>query len=55
MVSSLIFVDQECALVDIGYFVRLTPAGNSQLNLGKSRDEFKLELKQDTSHEELDE
>ena len=54
MVSRLIFEPIVC-LVDAGYFIRLTPIGNSQFNLGKSRDEFKLELKQDTTHEELDE
>ena len=48
-------------------FVRLTPIGNSQFNLGKSWDEFELEMKQgtwwtkitlrkeDIAHEELDE
>ena len=41
-------MDQECALVDTVYFVGLTPAGNSQFNLGKSWDEFKSEMKQGT-------
>ena len=41
-------MNQECALVCTEYFVRLTPAGNSQINLGKSRDEFKSEMKQGT-------
>ena len=47
MVSRLI-LSRKYALVDTGYFVRLTPAGNSQINLGKSRDEFKSEMKQGT-------
>jgi hypothetical protein len=34
--------------VDTGYFVELTPVGNSQFNLGKSRDEFKSEINQGT-------
>ena len=41
-------MDQECALVDTGYFVGLTPVGNSQFNLGKSWDEFKSKMKQGT-------
>ena len=48
MVSSLIFVDQECALVDTWYFVRLTPIGNSQINLGKSWYQFKSKIEQGT-------
>jgi hypothetical protein len=47
MESSLV-IELKVACVDTGYFVGLTPAGNSQFNLGKSRDEFKLEMKQDT-------
>ena len=41
-------MDQECALVDTRYFVGLTPTGNTQFNLVKSQDEFKLEMKQGT-------
>ena len=41
-------MNQEYALVDTGYFVVLTPVENSQFNLGKSWDEFKLEMKQGT-------
>ena len=44
MKSSLV-IELKIALVDIGYFAGLTHAGNSQFNLGKSRDEFKLEMK----------
>jgi len=47
MESSLV-IELKIALVDIGYFVGLTPAGNSQFNLGKSRDEFKSKMKQGT-------
>ena len=47
-------MDQECALVDTVYFVGLTPAGNSQFNLGKSWVEFKLELKHGTSFKTWD-
>ena len=47
MESSLV-IELKIALVDIGYFVGLTPARNSQFNLGKSRDEFKSEMKQGT-------
>ena len=54
MESSLV-IELKIALVDIGYFAGLTPVGNSQFNFGKSRDEFKLELKQDIAHEELEE
>ena len=39
-------IELKIALVDIGYFAGLTPAGNSQFNLGKSRDEFKSKMKQ---------
>ena len=42
------FLSQKYALVDTGYFVGLSPTENSQINLGKSRDEFKLEIKQGT-------
>ena len=41
-------MDQECVLVDTRYFVGLTPTGNTQFNLVKSQDEFKLEMKQGT-------
>ena len=44
MESSLV-IELKIACVDNGYFVGLTSAGNSQFNLGKSRDEFKLEMK----------
>ena len=47
MESSLV-IELKIALVDIGYFARLAPAGNSQFNLGKSRDEFKSKMKQGT-------
>ena len=47
MESSLV-IELKIALVDIGYFAGLTPAGNSQFNLGKSRDEFKSKMKQGT-------
>jgi hypothetical protein len=47
MESSLI-IELKIALADTGYFVGLTHAGNSQLNLGKSRGEFKSEMKQGT-------
>ena len=47
MVSRLIF-EPKYALVDTGYFVGQTPAGNSQFNLGKSQDEFKSKMKQGT-------
>ena len=46
---SLIKLDMEfelkIALADTGYFVGLTSIENSQFNLGKSRDEFKSEMK----------
>ena len=44
MKSSLV-IELKIALVDTGYFVGLTSVGNSQFNLGKSRDEFKSEIK----------
>ena len=47
MESSLV-IELKIALADTGYFVGLTPAGNSQFNLGKSQDEFKSEMKQGT-------
>jgi hypothetical protein len=47
MESSLV-IELKIACVDIGYFIGLTPAGNSQFNLGKSWDEFKSEMKQGT-------
>ena len=47
MESSLV-IKLKIALEDTGYFIRLTPVENSQFNLGKSRDEFKLEMKQGT-------
>ena len=47
MESSLV-IELKIALVDTRYFIGLTPVGNSQFNLGKSRDEFKLKMKQGT-------
>ena len=47
MESSLV-IKLKIALADTRYFVGQTPTGNSQFNLGKSRDEFKLEMKQGT-------
>ena len=47
MESSLV-IELKIALVDTGYFVGLTSIGNSQFNLGKSRDEFKSKLKKGT-------
>ena len=44
MESSLV-IELKITCVDIGYFVGLTSVGNSQFNLGKSRDEFKSEMK----------
>ena len=44
MESSLV-IELKIALADTGYFVGLTSVGNSQFNLGKSQDEFKLEMK----------
>ena len=47
MESSLV-IELKIALVDIGYFARLTSAGNSQFNLGKSRDKIQIEDEQGT-------
>jgi hypothetical protein len=47
MESSFV-IELKVACVDTRYFVGLTPAGNFQFNLGKSRDEFKSEMKQGT-------
>jgi hypothetical protein len=47
MKSSLV-IELKVAYVDTRYFVRLTPTGNFQFNLGKSRDDFKSEMKQGT-------
>ena len=47
MESSLV-IELKIALANIGYFVGLTPTENSRFNLGKSRDEFKSEMKQGT-------
>jgi hypothetical protein len=47
MESSLV-IELKIIVADIGYFIGLTPTGNSQINLGKSQDEFKLEMKQGT-------
>jgi hypothetical protein len=47
MESSLV-IELKIAVADIGYFIGLTQTGNSQINLGKSQDEFKSEMKQGT-------
>jgi len=47
MESSLV-IELKIALADTRYFVGLTTTGNSQFNLGKTWDEFKSEMKQDT-------
>ena len=47
MESSLV-IELKIGLVDTRYFVGLTPVEKSQFNLGKSRDEFKSEMKQGT-------
>ena len=47
MESSLV-IELKNVLADTGYFVGLTPIGHSQFNLGKTRDEFKSEMKQGT-------
>ena len=47
MESSLV-IELKIVLADTGYFIGLTPIENSQFNLGKSRDEFKSEMKQGT-------
>jgi hypothetical protein len=47
MESNLV-IELKITLADIGHFVGLTPAKNSQINLGKSRDEFKSEMKHGT-------
>ena len=47
MVFSLV-IELKIACVDTGYFVGLTPTGNSHINIGKSCDEFKLKMKQGT-------
>ena len=50
MESSLV-IELKIALADTGYFVGLTPIGNSQFNLGKLRDEFKSKMNK--GHDEL--
>ena len=47
MESSLV-IELKIALADNGYFVGLTPVGNSQFNLGTSRDKSKSKMKQGT-------
>jgi hypothetical protein len=47
METSLV-IELKIVVVDIGYFVGLTPAGNCKINLSKSRDEFKSWMKQGT-------
>ena len=49
-IQSSLVIKLKIALVDTSYFVGLTPVENSQFNLVKSRDEFKSEMKQDTTH-----
>ena len=44
MESSLV-IELKISYVETRYFVGLTPAGNSQINLGKSLDKFKSEMK----------
>jgi hypothetical protein len=44
--ESCLVIEIKIVVVDIGYFVGLTPVGNSKINLGKSRDEFKLGMRQ---------
>jgi hypothetical protein len=46
--ESCLVIKLKITVADIGYFVGLIPAGNSKINLGKSRDEFKSGMKQDT-------
>jgi len=46
--ESTLVIELKIALVDTGYFVRLSPVANSQFDLGKTRDEFKSEMKQGT-------
>jgi hypothetical protein len=41
-------IELKIIVADIRYFIILTPTGNSQINLGKSQDEFKSEMKQGT-------
>jgi hypothetical protein len=41
-------IELKIVVTDIRYFIGLTPIGNPQINLGKSQDEFKLEMKQGT-------
>jgi hypothetical protein len=43
--ESILVIELRIAHVDTGYFVRLTPAENSQYQFGK--DELTLEMKQD--------
>ena len=39
-------IELKIACVDTGYFFRLTPIENSQIQSGKSRDEFTSEINQ---------
>jgi hypothetical protein len=41
-------IELKIIIADIRYFIGLTPTGNPQINLGKSQDEFKSEMKQGT-------
>jgi hypothetical protein len=41
-------IELKIIVAGIGYFVGLTPIGNSEINLDKSRDEFKSGMKQGT-------
>jgi hypothetical protein len=43
-----LIIELKIIVVDVGYFVGLTSARNSKINLGKSRDEFKSGMKQGT-------
>ena len=43
MESSLV-IELKIALADTGYFVGLTPVGNSQFNLDKSQYKFKSKM-----------
>ena len=47
-IESSLVIELKIALVDTRYFIGPTPVGNSQFNLGKSRDEFKSKMKQGT-------
>jgi hypothetical protein len=46
--DSCLVIELKITVAGIGYFVGLTPVGNSEINLDKSRDEFKSGMKQGT-------